>query len=111
MDYALSDDQQVLVDAVDKLLGRHAGPRRAREMTGAHDDLVLDALLEAGFLDVAVEQDCGALEAALITEAAARHLAAANVGARDRRLPNARAAPAASRAGSRRPARPGAVRC
>jgi alkylation response protein AidB-like acyl-CoA dehydrogenase len=82
MDYSLSDDQQALIDAVDKLLERHAGPKRARQLTGAHDDVVLDALIDAGFLDVATEPDAGPLAAALVTETASRHLAAANVGAR-----------------------------
>jgi alkylation response protein AidB-like acyl-CoA dehydrogenase len=82
MDYSLSDDQRALVDAVDTLLTRHAGPKRARELSGEHDDAVFDALLDAGFLDVASEPDAGPLAAALVTEAAARHLAAANIGAR-----------------------------
>ena len=82
MDYALTDDQQALIDAVDTLLTRRAGSVRARQMTGVHDDAVLDALLEAGFLDVTTDVDAGPLSAGLVTEAAARHLAAANVGAR-----------------------------
>ena len=82
MDYDLSPDQQAIDDAVETLLGRHSGPARAREMTGRHDDRVLAALLEAGFLDLATSPDAGPLEAALVTEAAARALVAADVGAR-----------------------------
>jgi alkylation response protein AidB-like acyl-CoA dehydrogenase len=82
MDYHLSDDQQALLDAVDTLLTRHAGAARARAMTGAHDDTVLGALVDAGFLDIATDPEAGPLAAALVTESAARHLAAANVGAR-----------------------------
>lgn len=82
MDYQLTDDQQALLDATSTLLTRRAGASRAREMTNAHDDALLDALIEAGFLDVAVDADAGPLSAALVTELAARHLAAANVGAR-----------------------------
>ena len=82
MDYDLSDDQQAICDAVDALLARHAGPARAREMSGRHDDTVLTALHDAGFLDLSTSPDAGPLEAALVTEATARQLAAANVGAR-----------------------------
>jgi alkylation response protein AidB-like acyl-CoA dehydrogenase len=82
MDYELSDDQQALLDAVNTLLTRHAGTARARAMTNAHDDDVLSALVAAGFLDIATDPDAGPLCAALVTEAAAGHLAATNVGAR-----------------------------
>lgn len=82
MDYQLSPDQQALNDAVTTLLTRHAGPARARDMTASHDDTVLGALKTAGFLDVAADPDFGPLAAALVTELAASHLAAANVGAR-----------------------------
>ena len=82
MDYELSDDQQALLDAVNTLLTRHAGTARARAMTNAHDDDVLSALVDAGFLDIATDPEAGPLCAALVTEAAASHLAAANVGAR-----------------------------
>jgi len=82
VDFALTDDQQAMVDAVTGLLTRHAGPARARQLAGRHDDAVLAALHDAGFLDLATDPDAGPLEAALVTEAAARQLAAANVGAR-----------------------------
>jgi alkylation response protein AidB-like acyl-CoA dehydrogenase len=82
MDYALSDDQQAVLDAAGTLLIRLAGAERARAMKGAHDDDVLAAMLDAGFLDVARDPDLGPLGAALLTESAAQHLAAANVGAR-----------------------------
>lgn len=82
MDYRLTDDQQALVDSVGTLLSRRAGAVRAREKTNSHDDDLLGALTQAGFLDVAVDADAGPLCAALVTEAAARHLAAVNVGAR-----------------------------
>jgi alkylation response protein AidB-like acyl-CoA dehydrogenase len=82
MDYALSTDQDALLDAVRSLLARHAGRERARAMSDRHDDDVLSALLDNGFLDLATDPDAGPLDAALVTELAARELAAANVGAR-----------------------------
>lgn len=88
MDYIPTDEQQAVLDAVTTLMERYAGPSRAREMTSAHDDNVLEALLEAGFLDLATDPEAGPLTAALITETAATHLAAANVGARGQVAPH-----------------------
>jgi alkylation response protein AidB-like acyl-CoA dehydrogenase len=82
MDYTLTADQQATVQAVESLLSRHAGRERARKLRDAHDDELLAQLTDAGFLDLAADPDAGPLEAALVTEAAARQLAAVNVGAR-----------------------------
>jgi len=82
MDYTLTADQQVTLQAVESLLSRHAGRERARKMHNAHDEELLAHLAESGFLDLATHPDAGPLEAALVTEAAARQLAAVNVGAR-----------------------------
>jgi alkylation response protein AidB-like acyl-CoA dehydrogenase len=82
MDYALSADQQSTLDAVQSLLTRRAGRERARAKRNMHDDELLAALEESGFLDLAGDPDAGPLDAALVVEAAARELAAAHVGAR-----------------------------
>jgi len=95
MDYALSEEQEAVQGAVASLMGRYAGPIRAREMTNAHDDRVLNAMLEAGFLDLATDPDTGPLTAALVTETCAEHLAAAHIGARSLVAPQLLDAPPA----------------
>ncbi len=70
MNFELSDDQRAVLEAVDALLARHAGPARAIELTakGAYDESLDAALDEAGFDGIALGEETGALEAALITE-------------------------------------------
>jgi alkylation response protein AidB-like acyl-CoA dehydrogenase len=72
MDFALSPEQQELTSAVATLLTRYAGPQRARalESEGAHDDALMQALVDAGFCDLE-EDGAGPLEAVLVTEAVA----------------------------------------
>lgn len=73
MDFALNEDQQAILEAVNRLLEQHAGPARAIELFATQDyDQTLDqALFEAGF--VSIRNDAGPLEAALVVEAIARH--------------------------------------
>jgi alkylation response protein AidB-like acyl-CoA dehydrogenase len=70
----LSDDQRAVLDGVDALLARHAGPTRAAELAakGAYDDALEAALAGAGFGEIALGEETGALEAALVTERVAR---------------------------------------
>jgi alkylation response protein AidB-like acyl-CoA dehydrogenase len=110
MDYELSSDQRAALDAVGSLLARHAGPTRAREMRDQHDDALLGMLDTAGFLDLAGDPDAGPLEAALVTEAAARSLAAVHVGARALVAPHLLDAPIPPRVALADAARPGPVR-
>jgi len=74
MDYTPTDDQQAILDAVEQLLASHAGAARAIEPNKRGEyDLSLDAVLfAAGFLDMALGQETGPLEAALLVEAVAR---------------------------------------
>lgn len=83
MDFELDDGQLAISGAVAALLAKHAGPERAAALaaSGAYD-LALDAALaDAGFLDVALEQGAGLLEAALVVEAVARAAGVAAAGA------------------------------
>jgi len=70
----LSDDQRAVLEAVDALLARHAGATRAAELAakGAYDDALDAALADAGFAGIALAEETGALEAALLTERVAR---------------------------------------
>ena len=63
-----------MLDAVAALLARHAGPARAAELAakGAYDDALDAALAAAGFSEVALGEETGALEAVLITERVAK---------------------------------------
>jgi len=81
MDFALTPEQQAIVEAVDALLARHAGPARAVELAAKQAwDAELDAALaEAGFDELALGEETGALEAALLVERVAH--AAGWVGA------------------------------
>jgi alkylation response protein AidB-like acyl-CoA dehydrogenase len=74
VDFELSDAQRAVVEAVDALLARHAGPARAIELAGKGTyDAALDAALaEAGFAELALGEETGALEAALAVERVAR---------------------------------------
>ncbi len=74
MDFELDDDQRAVREAVERLAERHAGVERARELAAkqAYDSALEEALDEAGFLDVALADGAGPLEAALVVEAVAR---------------------------------------
>jgi alkylation response protein AidB-like acyl-CoA dehydrogenase len=82
VDFEPSEEQRAIVEAVEGLLARHAGPSRAVALAAkAEYDVPLEAALrEAGFLDVAREGG-GALEAALVVEAVARHAGVVAAGA------------------------------
>jgi alkylation response protein AidB-like acyl-CoA dehydrogenase len=83
VDLTLTADQAAMLEAVGTLLDRHAGPVRARELgEDGHDDVLLSALADAGFLDLWSDAGAGPLEAALVVEAVARALGRVNVGAR-----------------------------
>jgi len=83
VDFELDPDQQAVVDAVRQLLERHAGPARAIELQpkDAYDDALDAALAEAGFRDVLLGEETGALEAALVVEAVARAGGVVSIGA------------------------------
>jgi Acyl-CoA dehydrogenase, C-terminal domain len=83
MDFAMNQDQQAIVDAVEAILTREAGNDRARALGfGGHDDALLASLDDSGFLDVASDGTIGPLGAVLVAEAASRHNARANVAVR-----------------------------
>jgi alkylation response protein AidB-like acyl-CoA dehydrogenase len=84
VDFELDEDQRAILEAVELLLAKHAGPARALELarTGEYDAALDAALAEAGFADVALADGASPLEAALVVEAAARAGAVASVGAR-----------------------------
>jgi alkylation response protein AidB-like acyl-CoA dehydrogenase len=72
VDFELDADQGNIVEAIESLLARHAGPERAIELAakGGYDTALEQALAEAGYLGLA--RDVGPLEAALLVEAVAR---------------------------------------
>jgi alkylation response protein AidB-like acyl-CoA dehydrogenase len=78
MDFELNEEQQAILEAVDRLLAQHAGPARAIELNrqGQYDDALHRALDEAGFsniaTDLATARGPAGLEAALAVEAIAR---------------------------------------
>ena len=77
MDYEFNDDQRAILEGVETLLSRHAGPARAIELAakgeyGEYDFALDDALADAGFAGVALGGDTGPLEAALVAEAVSR---------------------------------------
>lgn len=73
MDFDLNEDQQAILEAVNRLLEQHAGPARAIQLFNeqGYDHLLDQALFEAGFMGI--RNDAGPLEAALVVEAIARH--------------------------------------
>ncbi len=78
MDFELNEDQQAILEAIDRLLSQHAGPARAIELNrqGLYDDELHSALDDAGFstiaTDLATADGPAGLEAALLAEAIAR---------------------------------------
>ncbi len=83
MDFELDSDQAAVMEAVERLLVEQAGAARAIALGGAgeYDNQLHAALADAGFLDVAAGGGMGLLEAALVTEAAARAGAVVSAGA------------------------------
>jgi alkylation response protein AidB-like acyl-CoA dehydrogenase len=83
VDFSPNPDQQAIIDAVDTIFAKQAGSDRARELGFAgHDDALLEALDDAGFLDVWNDDTIGPLGAVLVAEEASRHNARANVAVR-----------------------------
>ncbi len=85
MEFRLDDDQAAVLDAVETLLVRHAGPSRLQALGGAQPayDHDLDKHLEsAGFLDVAAGGGPNRLDAALVQGAVSRALGSVASGFR-----------------------------
>ena len=83
MDFEPNPDQQAILEAVAALLAQHAGAKRAIELnrTSAYDR-ELDAALEAaGFQGIALAEEAGLLEAALVVEAVAKAGGVVGIGA------------------------------
>ncbi len=74
MDFELNDDQRAILEAVGALLERHAGAERAIALApkSEYDHPLEEALYEAGFLELALGEGTGPLEAVLVVEAVAR---------------------------------------
>ena len=74
MDFELNDDQRAILEAVGTLLERHAGAERAIALApkAEYDHALDEALQQAGFLELALGEDTGPLESALVVEAVAR---------------------------------------
>jgi alkylation response protein AidB-like acyl-CoA dehydrogenase len=83
LDFEPSEDQRAIVEAVEALLVRHAGPARAIELDArtAYDHELDAALANAGFVDTALAEGAGFLEATLVTEAVARAGGVVSIGA------------------------------
>jgi len=83
VDYTLSADQQAILEAIESLLTSHAGAARAIDLNKKSEyDSALDAALaEAGFLEIALGDETGPLEAALLVEAVAKAAGVASVAA------------------------------
>jgi alkylation response protein AidB-like acyl-CoA dehydrogenase len=83
VDFTLNEDQRAILESVEGLLSRFAGPARAIELApkADYDDALDAALRESGFVDVALGEETGPLEAALIVEAVARAAGVVSIGA------------------------------
>lgn len=82
MDFAPDSIQQAVLDAVDVILHRYAGPERAREVVDEVDAALVDALSSAGYLDLFDQPDTGPLTAALVVEAVSQANGRIPAGAR-----------------------------
>jgi len=78
MNFELNEDQQAILESVNRLLEQHAGPARAIELNrqGLYDDKLHTLLDESGFhsiaSDLATADKLAGLEAGLVVEAIAR---------------------------------------
>jgi alkylation response protein AidB-like acyl-CoA dehydrogenase len=83
VDYELNSDQRAIVEAVEQLLAQRAGAARAIELgqKGAYDAELDAALEEGGFTQIALGDETGPLEAALLVEAVARAGGVVSIGA------------------------------
>jgi alkylation response protein AidB-like acyl-CoA dehydrogenase len=83
VDFEPNAEQQAILDAVGALLAQHAGAKRATELNrkGEYDHALEAALAGAGFADVALGEDTGLLEAALVVEAVAKAGGVVSIGA------------------------------
>jgi alkylation response protein AidB-like acyl-CoA dehydrogenase len=83
MDFTLDDEQRAILESVEELLERQAGPARAIELApkAAYDEALDAALSEAGFMAVALGDETGPLEASLVVEAVARAAGVVSIGA------------------------------
>ncbi|MDZ7782092.1 MAG: acyl-CoA dehydrogenase [Halioglobus sp.] len=99
MDFELNEEQQAVMEAVERLMEQQAGPARAIELNAAghYDRQLHSALDEAGFSDIArdlaVDDKLAGLEAALVVEALARAGAVVSGAARIMVLPAVHAEP------------------
>lgn len=84
MDLEFNEVQSALVDSLQSLLARNAGPERARQVlqTGYGDRQLTGVLDAAGFLDLATSDGAGPLEAEIVVERVAGAAGVAPVGAR-----------------------------
>lgn len=83
MDLAPNEEQQAILDAVESLLSQHAGPARAIELdrNGEVDTDLQAELEQSGFLDVALGDGMGFLEAVLVVEAISQAAGVVTAGA------------------------------
>ena len=83
MDFELNAEQRAIVEAVERLLEQRAGAARAIELyeKGGYDGDLEAALSEAGFIDVALGEETGFLDAVLVVEAVARAGGVVGMGA------------------------------
>jgi alkylation response protein AidB-like acyl-CoA dehydrogenase len=83
VDFERSPEQQAIVEAVEALLARRAGPARATSLDakGGYDDALDAALAEAGFAGKELASELGPLAAALVVEAVSRAAGVVAVGA------------------------------
>jgi alkylation response protein AidB-like acyl-CoA dehydrogenase len=112
VDFRLSEEQRAIGEAVAALLAKHAGWERAAALAarGAYDFALEEALAGAGFLDVALAEGTGPLEAALVVEAVARGAGAVAAGAAALAVPLALARSLPAPVALADAAHPGAVR-
>ena len=83
MDFEHSEEQAAICEAVEQLLAGCAGPERAAQLDreGKVDAELERALSEAGFLEIALAEGSGFLEAVLVTERVARAAGVMSIGA------------------------------
>lgn len=88
MNLSFSETEVALAAACKDILGRRAGPARARELDGKMDHELAAMLGQVGYLDLALEESAGPLAASLVTEWCAEAAVVYPIGVRTMVLPH-----------------------
>lgn len=81
MNFEYNDDEKLLMEALDNLCSRHGQPPLHHTESWYYGKDMAAELDSNGFTGIALEEDCGALQAALVVDQVAQQAAVVEIGA------------------------------